>query len=78
MLVGVGERRHTDCHVMLADRFPHANLIAAGFYYMGVPIGVAASLLIAGYLGPAIGWRACFYLLGGIGLLLAVGLLFWA
>ncbi|MEC7163429.1 MAG: MFS transporter, partial [Pseudomonadota bacterium] len=42
----------------------------------GVPIGVAASLLIAGYLGPAIGWRACFYLLGGIGLLLAVGLLF--
>ena len=43
---------------------------------MGVPIGVAASLLIAGYLGPAIGWRACFYLLGGIGLLLAVGLLF--
>ena len=62
---------------MLADRFPSRQLgFAAGFYYMGVPIGIAASLLIAGYLGPAIGWRACFYLLGGIGLLLAVGLLF--
>ena len=78
MLVGVGESVATPTAMsMLADRFPSRQLgFAAGFYYMGVPIGVAASLLIAGYLGPAIGWRACFYLLGGIGLLLAVGLLF--
>ena len=62
MLVGVGESVATPTAMsMLADRFPSRQLgFAAGFYYMGVPIGVAASLLIAGYLGPAIGWRACF------------------
>ena len=40
---------------------------ASGAYYMGVPVGIGVSLLIAGYLGPAIGWRNCFYLLGAIG-----------
>ena len=39
---------------------------------MGVPIGVGVSLLIAGYMGPAIGWRNCFYVLGAIGVVLAV------
>ena len=48
---------------------------AAGFYYMGVPIGVGISLLIAGYLGESLGWRNCFYLLGGIGLLLGLSTL---
>jgi MFS family permease len=43
---------------------------------MGVPIGVGASLMIAGYLGPAIGWRNCFYALGAIGLCLAIVMLF--
>jgi MFS family permease len=62
---------------LLSDRFPQSRLgFASGFYYMGVPIGVGASLLIAGYLGPAIGWRGCFYVLGAIGLALAVVMLF--
>lgn len=62
---------------MLGDRFPASKLgFASGFYYMGVPIGVGASLLIAGYLGPAIGWRNCFYLLGVIGIGLAVAMAF--
>ena len=39
---------------------------------MGVPIGVGVSLLIAGYLGESLGWRNCFYLLGGIGLVLGL------
>jgi predicted MFS family arabinose efflux permease len=42
---------------------------------MGVPIGAGASLLIAGFLGPAIGWRNCFYILGGIGFLIALAML---
>ena len=73
MLIGVGESIMTPTAMsLLADRFPAARLgFASGFYYMGVPIGVGVSLLIAGYLGPAIGWRNCFYLLGGIGLALA-------
>ncbi|MDH5736761.1 MAG: MFS transporter [Gammaproteobacteria bacterium] len=78
MFIGVGESVLTPTAMsMMADRFPQSKLgFASGFYYMGVPIGVGVSLLIAGYLGPAIGWRNCFYALGVIGLGLAVVLLF--
>ncbi len=74
MFIGVGESIMTPTSMsLLADRFPAHRLgFASGFYYMGVPIGVGASLLVVGYLGPAIGWRNCFYLLGGIGVLFAV------
>lgn len=78
MLIGVGESIMTPTAMsLLADRFPAARLgFASGFYYMGVPIGAGISLLIVGYLGPTIGWRNCFYLLGVIGLGLAVVMLF--
>jgi MFS family permease len=78
MLIGVGESIMTPTAMsLLADRFPASRLgFASGFYYMGVPIGVGMSLLIVGYLGPAIGWRNCFYLLGAVGLVLAVVMLF--
>ena len=40
---------------ILADRYEIKKLgFAAGFYYMGVPLGVGVSLIIAGYLGPVI------------------------
>jgi MFS family permease len=62
---------------LLADRFPPGRLgFAAGLYYTGVPIGVGLSLVIAGTLGPAIGWRNCFYALGATGLVLSVVMLF--
>jgi MFS family permease len=62
---------------LLADRFPPDRLgFAAGIYYMGVPIGVGLSLVIAGTLGPAIGWRNCFYALGAMGLVLSIAMLF--
>jgi MFS family permease len=78
MFIGVGESIMTPTSMsLLADRFPSERLgFASGFYYMGVPIGVGASLLVVGYLGPAIGWRNCFYLLGAIGLVFAVIMLF--
>ena len=74
MFIGVGESILTPTSMsMLADRFPSARLgFAAGFYYMGVPIGAGASLLVVGYLGPTLGWRNCFYLLGAAGLVLAL------
>ncbi len=76
--IGVGESVCTPTAMsMLSDRFPASRLgLAAGVYYMGVPIGVGASLLITGYLGPAIGWRGCFYALGAIGVALSIVLLF--
>jgi len=78
MFIGVGESILTPTSMsMLADRFPMARLgFAAGFYYMGVPIGVGVSLLIVGYLGPTLGWRNCFYLLGAIGVALSAAMWF--
>lgn len=78
MFIGVGESIMTPTAMsLLGDRFPSARLgLASGIYYMGVPLGIGVSLLIAGYLGPAIGWRNCFYLLGGVGVCLALIMLF--
>jgi len=74
MFIGIGESIMTPTAMsLLADRFPAEKLgFASGVYYMGVPMGVGASLLVVGYLGPAIGWRSPFYLLGCVGLLCAV------
>ena len=78
MLIGIGESVCTPTAMsMLSDRFPTSRLgLASGIYYMGVPIGVSVSALVGGYLGPAIGWRHCFYLLGVIGIVFAVAMLF--
>lgn len=78
MFIGVGESILTPSAMsLLADRFPPSRLgFAAGFYYLGAPIGAGGSFLLAGYLGPVIGWRNCFYMLGGIGLVLAVVIFF--
>ncbi|MGI9592101.1 MAG: spinster family MFS transporter [Myxococcota bacterium] len=77
-LIGIGESACTPTAMsMLADRFPPNRMgLAAGIYYTGVPIGAGLSLVIAGTLGPVIGWRNCFYALGALGLVLAVGMLF--
>ena len=77
IFIGVGESILTPTSMsLLSDSFLSKRMgFAAGFYYMGVPIGVGVSLLIAGYLGESLGWRNCFYLLGGIGLALGLSAL---
>ena len=77
-LIGIGESALTPSAMsLLADRVPSARMgLASAIYYMGVPIGAGAGLLIAGYLGPVLGWRNCFYALGAIGLLLSLAFLF--
>ena len=77
MFIGIGESILTPTSMsLLSDSFPSKRMgFAAGFYYMGVPIGVGVSLLIAGYLGESLGWRNCFYLLGAIGLVLGLSAL---
>ncbi|MBL8770222.1 MAG: MFS transporter [Phenylobacterium sp.] len=74
VFIGIGESALTPTSMsLLADRFPPERRgFASGFYYMGVPVGVGVSLLIAGFLGPAIGWRNCFFLLGAIGVLFSL------
>lgn len=76
--IGVGESALTPAAMsLLADRTPPSRMgLAAAIYYTGVPIGSGAGLLIAGYLGPAIGWRNCFFALGAVGLVLAAAYLF--
>jgi len=78
LFIGIGESAITPTTMsILADRYEIKKLgFAAGFYYMGVPLGVGVSLIIAGYLGPVIGWRGCFYLIGSIGIVLGLVMLF--
>ena len=78
MFIGVGESIMTPTAMsLLSDRFPSRWLgLASGVYYMGVPIGVAASLFIVAYLEPYLGWRGCFYALGAVGIALAIVMLF--
>ena len=78
MFIGVGESVLTPSALsILSDRFPQRwHGLAVGIYGMGVPVGVAGSLFTVAYLEPILGWRGCFYLLGGIGVLLAVVMLF--
>jgi MFS family permease len=72
MFIGVGESALTPSSMsMLADLYPqHKRGAVTGLYYLGVPLGAGASFVIAGVIGPMIGWRNCFYVLGGLGLLL--------
>ena len=78
LFIGIGESIMTPTAMsLLADRFPSSRLgFASGVYYMGVPIGVAASLFVVAYLEPLLGWRGCFYALGGLGLVLAAIMFF--
>lgn len=77
VLIGVGESTLTPTALsMISSRFPTAKLgLATGIYYAGVPLGAGAAYLVASQLAPHIGWRNCFFLLGGIGVALALVLL---
>ena len=78
MFIGVGESVMAPSAIsMIADLYPKAKRgTATGIYYLGVPLGAGGSFIVAGVLGPMIGWRNCFFVLGAVGLILALGLLF--
>jgi len=78
LFIGVGESAMAPSALsMIADLYPKAKRgTATGIYYLGVPLGAGGSFIVAGILGPMIGWRNCFMLLGAIGLVLALVLLF--
>ena len=78
LFIGVGESVMAPSAIsMIADLFPKAKRgTATGIYYLGVPLGAGGSFIVAGILGPMIGWRNCFFVLGATGIVLAIGLLF--
>jgi MFS family permease len=77
LAVGVGEAAlPATALAMIGDRFSKARLgLANGVFYAGIPIGFATSFGLAGWLGPWLGWRACFVVLGLLGLLGVAGAL---
>ena len=77
LFIGVGESAMAPSALsMIADMFPKEKRgTATGIYYLGVPLGAGGSFVVAGILGPIIGWRNCFFVLGALGLLLALLLL---
>ncbi|MFB9261887.1 MFS transporter [Bradyrhizobium erythrophlei] len=47
-----------------------------GIFFMGIPMGIGASFLLAGTFGASHGWRSTFYALGWMGIVIAVLLAF--
>jgi predicted MFS family arabinose efflux permease len=64
--VGIGEATlPASALSMLGDRVPPARVgLASGVFYAGIPLGFALSFVLAGWIGPWLGWRACFLALG--------------
>ncbi|HEX9798873.1 MAG TPA: MFS transporter [Thermoanaerobaculia bacterium] len=77
VFVGIGEATLTPAALsMLGDLFPRRRLaMATGIYYAGIPLGTAVSLMASSYLAPRYGWRTCFFVLGGVGLVAVLLLL---
>ncbi|MDG0971337.1 MAG: MFS transporter [Porticoccaceae bacterium] len=77
LFIGVGESAMAPSAIsMIADMFPKAKRgTATGIYYLGVPLGAGGAYIVAGILGPMIGWRNCFIVLGALGVGLALLLL---
>ena len=71
---GIGEATLTPAALgLIADtQSPRRRALATGIYYLGAPVGIGGAFLLAGALGPVIGWRRSFMALGAAGLLLAL------
>ncbi len=77
-IIGVGEATLTPAALsMLSEIFkPRWRAFASGFYYAGIPLGYGAGMIISGFLLPAWGWRGCFIIVGSIGIVFVLPLLF--
>lgn len=58
-------------HALISRLFPPTRRGGAiGVFSLGVPVGAAAGAVVAGVVAGAYGWRAAFFVIGPIGLLL--------
>lgn len=71
--VGMGEAGGVaPSYALIADHFPpERRARALAVYALGVPIGLAAGMVLGGYIASRIDWRAAFIAVGGAGLLVA-------
>jgi MFS family permease len=77
--VGVGEAGGVaPSYALIADYFPpETRGRALGIYSLGVPVGLGSGVLAGAYIATYIDWRAAFFIMGGIGILLVPAFL-WA
>ncbi len=77
VLVGVGEAALGPAALaLLADLYPpQERAKIAGWFQGGIPVGVILAALVAAALEPAYGWRVCFFLLGGAGIVASLAML---
>ncbi|MGE0387267.1 MAG: spinster family MFS transporter [Gammaproteobacteria bacterium] len=72
--VAVGESAATPpSYSLISDLYaPNERAGATGLLLVGPPLGIALGLLLGGWIGDAMGWRAAFVIVGLPGLLLAL------
>lgn len=77
-LVGVGEASFVILSpTFVADMFPENQRgRVMGVFYLAIPVGTALGYVLGGFMGPAYGWRAPFYVGAAPGAALALLLLF--
>lgn len=68
-LVAAGEATlvPTATNVILARTPDRHKAAAIGLFFAGIPLGIGGGFLIAGLLGPVLGWRGTFMAMGVIG-----------
>jgi predicted MFS family arabinose efflux permease len=76
-MVASGEAALVPAAVSLLVELFHARRAgtAVGVFFMGIPLGIGLSFLLAGTLGATEGWRSTFYLLGLVGVVIGLPLL---
>ncbi|MCZ8018713.1 MFS transporter [Novosphingobium sp.] len=58
----------TASNIILARVSERHKAAALGLFFAGIPLGIGGGFLIAGQLGPLIGWRWTFIAMGALGL----------
>ncbi|HEX4846875.1 MAG TPA: MFS transporter, partial [Novosphingobium sp.] len=58
----------TASNIILARVGDRNKAAALGLFFAGIPLGIGGGFLIAGWLGPLIGWRGTFLAMGALGI----------
>lgn len=62
---------------LLADLFDEKHRATAnGLFFMGIPLGIGLAYVLSGTIGASLGWRGTFFILGGLGAVIAIALWF--